>query len=184
MHFRARMQYRLVAHDRRNSPVACTSRHLPQAPSKTRRTFVDPALALNESGKWFRTRLALRCIPQHARPLRSRSPIDLLTVRGAKDHHRKWFVGICCIHALQLQRPTCPADGAIFRRPPHHKVEHGSQIVIDRVASPTALATLPSKSDSEQILPQCLRGVRYFIPNGFSQSRRSQPKIRGQSFEV
>jgi hypothetical protein len=38
---------------------------------KSRRTFVDPTFALNEGGKRFRTRLVLRRITHHARPLRS-----------------------------------------------------------------------------------------------------------------
>jgi hypothetical protein len=86
------MQYRLVAHDRRNSPVACTSRHLPQASAKSRSTFIDAALPLNEGCKRFGICLVLGCVPKHARPLGSRSLIDLLTIRGAKDDRRKWFV--------------------------------------------------------------------------------------------
>ena len=41
-------------------------------------------------------------------------------------------------------------------KPEQASVEHGAQIVVDRVASPTDLAVLPSKSDPEQILLQRL----------------------------
>jgi hypothetical protein len=45
----------------------------PKTKCKSRSTFIDPALVLNEGGKRFGTRLVLRCVPQHARPLGSRS---------------------------------------------------------------------------------------------------------------
>jgi hypothetical protein len=46
-----------------------------EAPGKSFRTFVDAALAQNEGGKRFGVCLVLCCVPQHARPLGSRSLI-------------------------------------------------------------------------------------------------------------
>jgi hypothetical protein len=64
----------------------------PETSGKSVSTPVDPALALNERGKRLSNRLVLRRIPQHARPLRSCSLVDFLTISGAQDHSGKRFV--------------------------------------------------------------------------------------------
>jgi hypothetical protein len=156
----------------------------PQATGKSRSTFVDATLALNERGKRFGICLELRGVPHHARPFRSRPLVHFLTISGAQDDRGKWFVGSWQVRALNLQRPTCPADGAIFCCPPYHEIEHGAQIAIDCIAIPAGLALVPSASHPGEILPQCLRRVRYFVPNRLFQSRRSQPKIRMHSFKI
>ena len=63
-----------------------------------------------------------------------------------------------------LQRPTCPADGAILRLPPHHQIEHGAEVSIDRVAITTGLALLPSISHPGEILPAALPWNRALGP--------------------
>ena len=55
----------------------------PNTTSKSLSTFVDAALAQNERAKRLRIRLVLHRVPQHARPLRSRSLVDLLAISGA-----------------------------------------------------------------------------------------------------
>jgi len=61
--------------------------------AKSRSTFVDATLPPDERGKRLRTRLVLRYIPQHARPLRSCSLVDFLTISGAQDDRGEWFNG-------------------------------------------------------------------------------------------
>ena len=55
---------------------------------------------------------------------------------------------------LQLQRPACPADGAIFCLPPHHEVEHSTEVSINCIAITIGLAILPSNAHPKQVLPQ------------------------------
>jgi hypothetical protein len=65
--------------------------------------------------------------------------VDFLTISGAQDHRGERFVGTWYVHTLQPQRPTCAADGPTFCLPPHHKVEHGAEVSINRIAIPTGL---------------------------------------------
>jgi hypothetical protein len=53
------------------------------ATHKPRRAFVDPAIAPDERGQWLRTRLVLRRIPHHARPLGSGPLVYFLAISGA-----------------------------------------------------------------------------------------------------
>jgi hypothetical protein len=64
-----------------------------EATGKSRSTSIDAAFPPNERGKRFDVRLALRCIPQHARPLGSRSLIDFLTISGGENDGGERFVG-------------------------------------------------------------------------------------------
>jgi hypothetical protein len=156
----------------------------PEAAGKSLRTLVDATLPLNELSKRFRSRFVLCRIPEHARPLGPRSLVYFLMISGAQDDRGERLVSSWQIHTLKPQRPACSADRAILCRPPHHEVEHRREVAIDCVAIPTGLALIPSIAHPQEVLPQCLRGVRYFVPNGLSESRRSQPKIRVHSFEV
>jgi hypothetical protein len=64
----------------------------PEASGKPLSAFVDPTLPPDECGKRLGVCLILRGVPQHARPLGSRSFVDLVTISGAQDHSGKWFV--------------------------------------------------------------------------------------------
>jgi hypothetical protein len=63
-----------------------------EASTKPRGTFVDAALAPNERGKGFTMRFVFATVTEHARPLRSCSLVDFLTISGAQDHSGKRFV--------------------------------------------------------------------------------------------
>jgi hypothetical protein len=89
----------------------------PDATGKSRSTFVDAALALNEGGKRFGTRLVLHRISQHARPLRSCSLVDLLTISGAQNDRGKRFVDSWQVQMLQPQRLASPLKGHDFLPP-------------------------------------------------------------------
>jgi hypothetical protein len=65
----------------------------PETSSKSRSTFVDATLPLNERGKRFAVRFVFRGVPQHTRPLGSSSLVYFLTISGAQDDRGKWFVG-------------------------------------------------------------------------------------------
>ena len=80
--------------------------------------------------------------------------------------------------AAQPQRPTCPADSAIFCRPPDHKIEHGGKVSINRIAVPAGLALLPSNPHSQKVLAQRWGGIGNVVLNRISQAGRRQPKIR------
>jgi hypothetical protein len=148
------------------------------AAGKSRSTFVDPAFSLNEGGKRFDVGLVLHRVPQHARPLGSRSFVHLLSISGRENDGCEWFVGIWCVHTLQLQRPTSTADRTTFCRPPLHKVKHGAEVAIDRVAIPAGLAFVPSVLHPKQILPQRFSRVGNVVLNRLSQARRRQPKMK------
>jgi len=68
----------------------------------------------------------------------------------------------------------------------HHATSSNTavKIGVDCVSLPAGLAIVPSTPHSQEVLSQCLRRVRYFVPNGFFQSRRNQPKIRVHSCEI
>jgi hypothetical protein len=137
---------------------------------KSRRTFVDATLALNEGGKRFRTRLVLRCIPQHARPFRAF--VHFCEIGCATDNHGKWLIVIGWPDIPYPQRPTCPADGPTFCRPPHYELEHATEVCTDRITSPTGLAVPPSRSNPGEILPQRFLRIGYWVLNGPVQPGR------------
>ena len=151
--------------DRRRAATAS-----PQTRAKSLRTLVDATLAPDERGQRLSVRLVLRRVPQHARPLGSCSLIDLCGSAVSENDGGKRLVGGCQVQALQLQRPTCPADRAIFGRPPHHQVEHGAEIAIDCLAIPAGLAFLPSEADPGEILPQRRLGIGHRVLGGPVQS--------------
>jgi hypothetical protein len=138
----------------------------PKASRKPRRTLVDPTFAANERGKRFTMQFVFGTVTEHARPLGSCSLLDLSGIGGAADDRGERFVGSWQIQPVQLQRPPCPTDGAIFCLPPHHKVEHRAEVAIDCVAITAGLALLPSIAHPEQILPQRFPGIWDSVLNG------------------
>jgi hypothetical protein len=141
------------------SSTRWTATASPETTRKSPSTFVDAAFPLNKRGKRFGARLVLRSVPQQARPLGSGPFVDLLSISGRENDGGEWFVGSWQVQMLQLQRPARSTDRPIFCRPPHHKIEHGAQLAVDRIAIPAGSAILPSNSHPEQVLPQPLRAV-------------------------
>jgi hypothetical protein len=94
-----------------------------KAPSKSRSTFVDPTFAANERGKRFTMRFVFGTVTHHARPLRSCSLVDFLTISGAQNDRGKRFVDIWQVKMLQPQRLSSPVDGSTFNRPPGHEIK-------------------------------------------------------------
>ena len=68
---------------------------------KSRSTFVDAALALDERRKRLCSWLVLPRILQRTRPLGSGSPVDLLGISGSENDGRKWVVSRRQIQILQ-----------------------------------------------------------------------------------
>jgi hypothetical protein len=65
----------------------------PEASGKPLSAFVDPALSLNEDGKRFDVGLVLHRVSQYARPLGSRSLVDLCQIgRAANDRGKRLVV--------------------------------------------------------------------------------------------
>jgi hypothetical protein len=64
----------------------------PQTSGKPRGTFIDATFVPNKRGQGLRTRLVLHRVPQHPRPIGSRSFVDLVTIRGAHDQCGEGFV--------------------------------------------------------------------------------------------
>jgi selenium binding protein SBP56 len=82
------------------SASASTASH--DATSKSRSTCVDASLPPDECDQGFSIRFVLRSVSQHARPLRSCSLVDFLTIGGAQDDRSEWFLGSRQIQMLPL----------------------------------------------------------------------------------
>jgi hypothetical protein len=154
-----------------------------EAAGKSRSTFVDPTFPLHEFIQRFRGRLVCR-ESQRTSPFRASALIDLCRISGTANDGGKWFFLIEWNDMPQAQGLVSAFDGTVFSRPPRNQLKHGCQIGVDCVSLPAGLAIVPSTPHSQEVLSQCLRRVRYFVPNGFFQSRRNQPKIRVHSCEI
>jgi hypothetical protein len=115
-----------------------------QATGIPRRTFVDPALALDEDPQRLIQALEFGRVPQHPRPLAPRPLIDLATISRAKNHSSKWFRLPNRRIPPQVQCPMSALNCSTLMCPPRDGFENSGQVSIDRIPVPGWFEPFPT----------------------------------------
>jgi hypothetical protein len=135
----------------------------PEAPREPSRTFVDPALVLDEPAQRRVVPLVLGGVPHQARPLTAGPFVGLGRVSGAPDDCREGI--FLSLHKQPLQPKRAPGSGNFLclRSPPSHQSVHGVKVLIDCVAVTARLGLLPSVPDPLKVLTQGFPRVRDLV---------------------
>src|ERR1700730_1368972 len=133
--------------------------HLRQ-PWKPIGAIIYPTFTFDKLVQRFRMVLVLQGVPEHTRPLGPGPFIYFCRIRSAANDGGKWLLVIEWSHIAQSQSLVSSFEGAFLSRPPRDQIEDSYQIDVDCTSVPAPLTLVPGVLNPQEILLQCLIGIR------------------------